>query len=96
MNAESAARGYNVTWTTEDREIPQQHDFKSCGLFTCGNAFQQLKMGHLRDDRGNDQGGVGPGSDPTGNSFDGNTPAREESANGTHEGESRENIKDMV
>lgn len=44
MEAESAARGYKMTWTRDESGvIPQQTDFKACGLFICARAFQEVR-----------------------------------------------------
>lgn len=39
LREESCARGHNMSWTKHEREIPQQMDFTSCGVFICGHAY---------------------------------------------------------
>lgn len=44
MQAECEARGRNdmPSWTIIERDVPQQADAKSCGVFTCANAFLEV------------------------------------------------------
>ena len=42
MLAESEIRGRNILWKTIQRDVPQQDDSKSCGLFLCANAFHEV------------------------------------------------------
>ena len=48
LREESRARGRNLTWTKHAREIPQQIDFISCGVFICGHASLLVHSAYCR------------------------------------------------